>query len=503
MRVHPMHVEETKDRTGFRWRLRFGASLEVERDGEPFRFRTRQQLLLLARLVADAREPLDRAGAARLLWPEAEASHARTYLRRAVMEMRAAGVALRSSDEGLTLDETTIESDFEDAAASGSLGAAGERLAPGWESPMLDEIRALVRRRARRTSGAPASSNAEEDADRAVLSLLGAAVLAYSPGTAMALVAAHRYDFYTKAPEPDLLRFLNRLCDLVREPSADRIAVLCVTAGISSVETLYTAADALYREAIAEAETLGEAALLARALAMRCGTLVELRDWPRAKDAAERAVTIARETGDPTAIAFSLAARAAYEWHIGLYDEAVESYRAAIDLAEPGAHRDIARHNQAFVWGVLGGRLEPPPQMPTQTHYDGVHLPGGQAYELFSLGIGHGRYREAARGAAGALSFAADGGMERLVAINLDNAGIAFAKLGLMGEAAACVRLGTRLRRLLDHVRSPMEHDALRRHLDGDYFAPGVDEWRERWRSDEPVVTAYRVAARLRLVAED
>ena len=484
-----------------KWAMKFGGALEMERDGQPYRFRTRQQLLLMARLVAEPGRALDRAEGAALLWPDAETSPSRAYLRRAVMELRAAGLEVVSTEDGLSIADGLVESDFEDAAASGVLGTKGEELARGWDAPMLDEIRRLVQARARKSGTGKSMARSEMDADRFVLSLLGEALLTHAPGTAMSLVAGHRYDFYTKAPEPDLLRFLQRLCEAAPEPTADRVAVICVMAGISSIETLYLAADGLYLQAIRDAEFLGEAALLARAHAMRCGTLIELRDWATAREAATHAVEIAVRTDDSTAIAFSLAARAAYEWHVGEYDASVQSYLGAIEHAEPGPHRDIARTNLSFVWGVLGGKMDLPPEMPGTAHYEGTHLPGGLSYELFSLGIGHGRYKDAARGAAGALSFAAEGGMERLIAIGLDNAGIAFAKLGQPNEAAACVRLGTRLRLLLEHSRSPMEDDALRRHMTRGYFGAGVREWEEKWRSSDPGTTAYRVAARLRLAA--
>lgn len=485
------------------WRLHFGENLEVERDGEPFRFRTRQQLLLVARLAVEPRETLDRAELASLLWPEADMSDARAYLRRAVMEMRAAGLDLTATDGRLSLEGRPLDSDFLDVATSGILGAGGERLAPGWTSPMLDEVRRLVRARGRKASDGRTGPSSHLDGDHFVLSLLGESLLTHDPRKAMALVAGHRYEFYTKAPEPDLLRFFHRLCDLVPEPSADRIAVMCVMAGISAIQTLYGAANDLYLRAIEDAEALGESALLARAHAMRCGMKVELRDWDEAKAAADRSVAIAAESGDSAGIAFSLAARAAYRWHVGEYDAAAQDYVSAIHHAEPGPHRDIARHNLAFVWGVLGGHLDELPAMPEKIRYEGTHLPGGQNYELFSLGIGHGRYREAARGAAGALSLAADGGMERLIAIGLDNAGIAFAKLGYADESAACIRLGTRLRLLLRHKRSPMEDDALRRHVTTGYFGAATHEWEERWKSSDPGGTAYRVAARLRLAADE
>lgn len=488
---------------GVLWRVRFVPVLEAERGGEAHRLRTRQQLLLLARLAAEPGTPLDRAEAAEALWPDAESDLARTYLRRAVMEMRHAGIEIVSTEAGLAIPPGRVESDFEDAAASGALGSEGERLAPGWESPMLDSIRRLIQARARKVRGPkpPPKPSPEMDASRFVLSLLGEALVAYDPARAMALVAAHRYDFYTKAPEPDLLAFFHRLCKAAPEPSADRVAVMCVMAGISSIQTLYHAANELYLQAIRDAAALEEGALLARAHAMRCGTLIELRQWSEAEEAAEQSVEIAKQSGDSPGIAFSLAARASYEWHVGLYDESVQSYLAAIEHAEPGPHRDNARHNLSFVWGVLGGRMETPPVMVEEPEYAGTHLPGSRFYELFSLGIGYARYRDAARGAAGALSLAADGGMERLIAIGLDNASIAFARLGHTGEAAACVRLSTRLRFLLSHRRSPMEYDALRRHVPGRYFGPGVQEWENKWRSPDPGTTAHRVAARLRLAA--
>lgn len=496
-----MTEPETKSVEARRWGVRYGPTIGVERDDEPFRFRIRQQLLLLARLAAEPGRSLDRATAAQLLWPDAEPSLARTYLRRSVMELRTAGVPLVSVEDGLSIEGATVESNFDDAAASGALGAEGERLAAGWDSPMAEELRRLVRSRARKL-GLVKPVSTPQDGDRFVLALLGEALLTYDPRKAMALVAGHRYDFYTKAPEPDLLRFFHRLCDAVPEPSADKIAVMCVMAGITSIQTFYRAADELYLRAIHDAKALDERTLLARALAMRFGVLSELRDWTGARETVDQAVSVARETGDSTAIAFALAARAGYEVQTGSYDAAAASYDEAIEHAEPGPHRDIARHNLAFVWGVLGGRLKEAPAMVDEPHYEGTHLPGGQAHELFALGIGHRRYADAARGAAGALSFAAEGGMERLVAIGLDNAAIAFAKLGHASEAAAAVRVGTRLRLLLEHRRSPMEHEALRRHVTTGYFGVAPREWETLWRSPDPATTAYRVAARLRLASE-
>jgi tetratricopeptide (TPR) repeat protein len=450
-------------------------------------------------MAIEPERDLDPTEAASLLWPEASPGNARAYLRRAVMELRAAGLELVSTEGGLSIAQARVTSDFEDAAVSGVLGTAGEKLAPHWEFPMLDEIRRLVRTRVRKAGVAAPPPEASGDAF--VLALLGDALIRHAPEQALALVAAHRYDFYTKAPEPDLLRFLQRLRQAVPQASADKVAVMCVMAGISAIQTQYHAADELYREAIRDAEALGEHALLARALAMRFGVQFELRDWAAAKDSVDRAIVAAERGGQAADIAFALNARASYLSHTGSYDEAIASYQAAIAHAEPGPHRDIPRHNLAFVWGVLGGAMADPPAMVEEPPYAGTHLPGGQAYEFFSLGIGHRRYRDAARGAAGALSLAAEGGMERLVAINLDNAAIAFVKLGHPGEAAACVRLGTRLRFLLGHRRSRMEYDALRRHVNARYFGPGAREWVEDWRSPDPHTTAYRVAARLRLAA--
>ncbi|MGV3616658.1 MAG: hypothetical protein ACO1SV_15125 [Fimbriimonas sp.] len=489
-----------RDAERVRWRVGFGASIEVERDGQPYRFRTRQQLLLLARMAIEPDRDLDPVEAAALLWPDASPSNARAYLRRATMELRAAGLELVTTDGGLSIGEAQVQSDFADAAVSGVLGASGEKLAPHWEFPMLAEIRRQVRLHARKASEAPPPSP-DRDGGRFILSLLGESLLQHDPARAMALVAAHRYDFYTKAPEADLVRFLQRLRHAVPKPSADKIAVTCIMAGILAIQTQYGAANDLYREAIRDAQALEEHALLARALSMRFGVLLELRDWPAAKDTVDRAIEAAERGGQATDLAFAYCARGGYEAQTGAYEAAVKSYTIAIGHADPGPHRDTARHNLAFVWGVLGSPMDDPPAMVDEPPYAGSHLPGGQAYELFSLGIGHGRYRDAARGAAGALSFAADGNMERLIAIHLDNAGIAFAKLGHCAEAAACVRLGTRLRFLLGHRRSRMEYEALRRHMASDYFGPDVREWTEKWRSADPGTTAYRVAARLRLAA--
>ncbi|RYG31306.1 hypothetical protein EON81_23180, partial [bacterium] len=170
------------------WRLELIGPLQVLRDGQAVKLRTTQQGLLLVTL-ATAEGPVDRAETAEALWPGAERENALAYLRRAIMELRKAGVEIETPPGQISVDRRSLSSDVGELLKQPSDSFSlrpGVRLLEGVDHPAADDIRIRLQghllKGQRRSAKKPAT---ETDAREALYAWLGEVLVRDRPEVAV------------------------------------------------------------------------------------------------------------------------------------------------------------------------------------------------------------------------------------------------------------------------------------------------------------------------------
>ncbi|RYG31805.1 hypothetical protein EON81_22075 [bacterium] len=481
----------------------------VLRDGDPLKLRTRQQALLLARLVVEGGRPLDRDAITESLWPEAEPENARAYLRRAVAELRAHGFDLRAERGTLLLIVTSLTSDLaeaRDAKEISPIVLGDESVLTGLDHPVADEIRAtLLREFARRHSRGKRSKSRPEAVRTDAWSWLGRRFLETSPESALTLVVDSWGLVSMALPPDELLQFLTDVLTANSANTPDRGRLLGYAGYAASLLTHYGEAERLCLQAIESSETQDSTkdSMRASAYAYSILTMVmlETRQWERGYVYGLQAAEMADRTENPASISLARNNLAGIQWHRLEFEASAENYRLAIEATGgpiPLANAAlVVRANAAFLRAIYGVeisfQIEPPQEMRFPQGYGGVP----ENYLRFCLAFGRKEVPAAAEAAALLLEHVATEHMERYLTVALDIAAFTFVLGERPQEAAACVRLGSRLRYALSHKRSPAEALAVRRHVRTSLFGSSVVRLTEAWWSDDLQAMAHRVADRL------
>lgn len=477
----------------------------VLRDGDPLKLRTRQQALLLARLIVNGERPLDRDAIAESLWPEAEPENARAYLRRAVGELRGHGFDLRTERGTLLLIATNLTSDLAEARVVKEIRhvlLGDEAVLVGFDHPVADEIRAmLLREFARNQSRGRPSTNRPESARADSWSWLGKRFLQNSPEAALELVVGSWGLVSMALPPEELLQFLTNVLAANPEDTPDRRRLAGYAGYAASLLTRYGEAERLCLEAVESPGTRDSSRASAYAYSVLTMVMLETRQWERGKVYGLRAAETASRTGDPASISLARNNLAGIQWHRLEFEASAENYRLAVEattgpplLANSSL---VARANAAFLRAVyeieIGFEIEPPKEMRFPQGYGGVP----ENYLRFGLAFGRKEVHAAAEASALLLEHVATEHMERYLTVALDIAAFSFALGEMPTEAAACVRLGSRLRYALAHKRSPAEALAVRRHVRTSLFESPIARLVEAWWSDDLQTMARRIADRL------
>ena len=491
------------------WRVQLIGSLLVCKDGEPFRFRTRQQALLLARLVIapSAR----REATAALLWPSACRENALAYLRRATMELRAAGLVIDSRSDGLRL-ASPVESDLDGAGLlSVALELRDARLLAGLDDPIADEIRRLVRHQVDtplrpalpRPLGPYDGEDEETERDRQTdpYSALGRAVLAHNPEIAISTLIENWEAMRYRCHPERLLDFLTDLVNAAHEDHPYKPRLLLHAGWAAYLVTRYGLARQHFLAALARAECAGDEPLVARALLTLTSLATNARSWQESRGYAERAIATAHEAGDRQKESDAHVNRANLRWRVLDFDGAIADYRRAWDLArgmrDEANTRLIVTTHLTFLRVAFGRSVG---ELPADIRPHETPHGFGSALDA-NLAFWRAFERDDAEAAAAfgirRLEASTAQSMESIFCYALDDLACLLGHLDLGPEAAACARIGARVRRQVGTLRGPGERALLRRHVAPPYFGEPVARLVARWSSDEPLVTARRIAAHL------
>lgn len=474
-----------------RWTVQLVGPLAILRDGVPVKLRTRQQALLLARLVVHAPAAIDRSETAGLLWPDAFRSNALAYLRRSAMELRKLGIDVSATRDELSLEAEAVECDLFDP----NLGT--RTLLKGIEHPIADEIREIAARRWKRIVAPAPPSGATNGAEAALL----AGLMSERPDVALEMMARVGPAIVAQRPPSEVLPLCERTLDASAGESPARAMVLLIAGRAAMLLTRYGLAERYFGEGRRIARLHGDDRLVTRILTVHAFMLLETRQWDAALDMANRAVQQVETLGDPDLASLAHGSLASILWHRLDFERAAEHYRIAERRATTEGLRATPRANLAYLWAVFGVTFDAPADIPIPGPREVGHHGAQEAYLLFSLHLGAQRLGEAAVWAASLLDLTTAEGQERYLCVALDCAAIAFSARGQGAEAGATVRLGSRLRRSLDHGRSPAERLAIRRHVPGGYFAPATSAALAALDDLDPEKAGRRVASRLRVSA--
>jgi hypothetical protein len=471
------------------WRLQLNGALALYKGGAPFRLRTHQQALLLARLAAHS-HGIDRGETALLLWPEAGRANALAYLRRATMELRRVGLPVEADRERLWLDETLISTDLDVADQA--------RVLKDIEHPIAHEIRGMVIRRSYGSQQAkPADqSTIVRSQSEAILAVIAETLIREHPEVALDLLNRHGLDLVLTSSLEPLLDILLRALAASDRLTVNRVGVTRLAGWVAILLTRYSLAERLLTQAEEGCRVLKEDGLRARLLGMLAFLNMERRDWPAALRLALRAIEAADVSDDADAIAAVHNNAAGIQWHLLQFDEAAKNYAIAYDAATVWGQRHSVLGNATLIWGLYGVPVHKTFE-PTDFRDTAVGAAvGSEGIGQVGYGIGTGNAYYAALGCRRLLKHGGQG-LERYFCVALDLAAVTFARFGHPYEAAACVRICSRYRYRVGHARSPAEKLSIRRHVRTPLFGKEVAAIVEEIDSSDAAICAARVVRRI------
>lgn len=488
------------------WSIQVFGALTIERGGEPYRPRIIHQGLLLARLCAHHPEPISRSETAELLWPDASREHASAYLRRALMELRKAGLDIATKGDLLSLEGNDVDCDLFQlmSSPSGTVWTLRpESALDGIEHPIAEEIRRIVASHAHRlsTGSAGVEISKHDPAVQNLLVGLGEYAVDAEPAMAFEFLAANRATTVTLSQPDAVFTLAQRLLSNLHEESAATLHVRIMVARIARIKTIYFTADRLLKEALELSQAIGDQEISVRAYYEFSLLRMEQRDWESAREMAAKGLVAALDLNEPGLLSKAYNVVAGVEWQIGEYQRAVETFLLAYERSTLDHERGYVIGNLAYLWGVLGIDFELPDYQPKQEGQGNYEMVSN-SYRLFATHYGKSDFEGAARYAAILIEVTGRNNMDRMTCVALDCAGIAFRALKKPFLAAACVRLSTRLRRQVNHSRSRMERDSIRLRAPGPFFGKEIAASEKELRSDDLAVVGERVSKLLRTYAK-
>lgn len=477
--------------------------------GKNVRLRTRHQKLLLARLAVYRNSSISRSETAALLWPEVDHSRAMTYLRRAVMELRALGLDLQSDGDRLMLAPGQIVTDLDELSPDSErfvLTSNHVQILEDLDHPIADEVREMVQDKVvelvtqyqekLRKRSHPVRSESD-----GVLSWLGEAIIKTRPDVALEILATQCANLAYNNPPEAVLELLTRALIAAPEPSQNRVTVGIYAGYTAHVLTRYTYAEKMYLEAERDAEALGDVSSRVRSLSALSFMRYEMRDSVSSLEYSRKALALAEDSTDDSAKSNAWGNHAGMLWHLMDFKGSIENYHRAWKISVGTPINLTHEANLAYLWAVFGCEIpieiDPELEVPQSSGY--VHL--AWCYYVFSIAYGFQQVEKCLNVTAEFVEMAGEQNVDRLVCVAVDCAAFAFGLAGLPVEAIASMRMGTKLRAELGHRRSPGEKHAIRRNIPGPYFTSEVAAYLPVLKADDPIVTSRAIAERLRHAA--
>lgn len=487
------------------WSIRLLGTLQFERDGETFKPRTIHQGLLAARLCAYHPKPVLRLETAEMLWPQAPRPNALAYLRRAVMELRNAGFPILSRGEELSLEKEKIACDLIsllEAEGWADVPRDGSEALEGIEHPIASEVRHVfetIRHQLSTDGFAQGKSSPDLPGHSEVLGRLGSHVVDAHPEIAIEFLV-HHADLFAKGALQDSLLELARKLTAHDSPQTDAsLRLRIMAAKVARQRTKYRLAERWLSQALPlcrERKLFGD---LAELYGEYSFLEMERRAWDDVRTYSELAVAAALEFGDTETLSTAYSSLGRTQWQLRAYEESAKNLLLAYRHTKIHQRRVAILANLSYLWGVLQIPFDLPAAEPLGEG-DGFYEAGANSYRQFATHFGRKEFALAAKAAAVTLEITAKNDMDRLFCVALDCAAIAFASLGRNLEAAASVRISSRLRNQIGHPRAPMEKDSIRMHVPGPFIGPHIAQVESLLRSDDLAATAARVSRRLRTI---
>lgn len=487
------------------WRVQLFGPFQTTADDAEVRLRTVHQRLLVAQLAVRNDQSWPRRDAASTLWPEASHEHSLAYLRRALMEIKSAGFPIASDSERVWIEPGSVQVDVLELRANVSkpleLGELGRPL-DGIDHPAADDLRMEIQNLLEKVAEQRRRIAREEKKilsteDEGAMVWMADKLIETHPEVALSLLAQHGGDLSNKhSPEP-VLKLMMKTVERVKEPSEERVKILSFAAQMARLLTKYQYSRKILEMAVEECRLIGREDFRVFMLSSLAFNAMECRDWDFAVEYAELSLEGSKKVEmPPISLGHVHVNYAGIAWHLLRFEEAVKHYEIAYHCHD--TNKPSCTANVAFLWAVFGVEpfepILPPQEELTASGYELVVMGYGQ----FSSALGHGDYSKAAQAAAMLLDFLASENMERILCVLLDGSAYLFGRMGLMEEAAATVRLGTKLRSWISHERSPAEKLAIRRNVGAaPYYSERTAALMEKWESSEANVVARNVARRL------
>ncbi len=451
------------------WSINILGPLKIEHRGEPFKTRTIFHSLLIARLCAYHPTPIPRRDLAESFWPDAERSNALAYLRRTVMELRKADFPIVTTGERISLEPTAINCDLIQAKSGNHWRLAKvktESILQGIDHPVAREIREDIGRTLYQlaTKGSAYSQKNDPGERVEVLERLGAFAIEHQPDLAIRFFVDHPDLFLDVAAQDTLLDAAKKLLTNKIVSAEVDVRFRVLAARMARIKTRYLLAEKWIQPCLEACLEGCYPSIAADVYNEWAFAKMELRDWDSSMHFSELAIQAAETIDDANALSIAYDSLARTQWQIGEYAESAQNYLKAYEHCRSQPRRGVLLANLAFLWGVLQVPCNLPEAEEPEEGF-GFYEAGANSYRLFATHFGKGEYEEAAKHAAIQIEITANMDMERLFAVTIDCAALAFSSLNRPNEAAACIRIGSRLRRQLSHPRAKMESDSLRMHV--------------------------------------
>jgi hypothetical protein len=478
------------------WKLRLIGSLEIERDGETFRPRIVHQSLLLVRLALHHPKPISRAESAELLWPDS--NNGLAYLRRAVKELRDAGLPIESKEDLISLPEGVIETDLPiNTGSSIPSDLTLNDILVGFDHPIAQEVReAVVEYRSKLAESD--LEIVEDNQEKLLHRLVGEQVVKLKPEVAIKLLTSNQQGITSKELQDSLITIGQDLIARSDENSPEVLQLQILMARVARLKTRYQLSERLLESVLSRCKE--EYSELTARVVYEYGSLcLECRQWEKAKAFGVRMAKIAPKLPPSQIHALAYNLSAAILWHTAHYQEGAEMFVKAYQHATTHHERAIIMSNLANVWGLHHANVDLPDYEPDgDIENQGLYGRVANTYYRFALAFREKDFRHACTLSAILLELCGKAGLERIFCVALDCAAISLSAEGRGLEARACVRVGTRVRHHLGHLRSPMETDTIRMYVRGPYIGKEVRQMERKVASDELSLSARKLSQLLR-----
>ncbi len=450
-------ARQSRQRLELKWAVSVLSGRSFLRSGAPYLPRLQASAWLIVLLSVRQPRIVSREEILTLIWPAAGRPQAQAYLRRCLMQLRTDGFPIQSDRSSITLIPGTVDCDAVSLTSQTASAVALDRILGGVDHPIAREIVQQVS-----ALSSPIMPQQANFLDRRIVEYL----VENDPKVLATFIHEQLKSGDWAYDHEETLKLCTRILGSLSNDEPATRSVLLLAGRMSRLLTQYSLGDRLLSQGLTASTTAADTSAVIRFTNELSFLKFETREWIASEQLARRALKLARKTQIATDLCEAYDAVARVLWAIGKYPEAARCYLESYARTESNGQQMRMRGNLMYLWGVLGVVVD----VPGEAVEVDSGLPmgiGARRYCDFAYHFGRNEAAACAEAAAKLIEATAQGNFERYFAVAVDCAALAFAKLGRDTEAAVCVRIGTWIRNEVQHRRSPMEYDSLRRHLRG------------------------------------